>query len=118
MIEIIILHIVGDFSFLDFMPNWISSDPTFITNPTYACRLSREDSDIPFSFLDVLEPLVKGIGYFLSSTTTRTVHPYFDEFTIIPVFRIAKDFLELVKVVFVVLFFSIHVIVWIVCIPR
>ena len=106
MVEIFILHIISDFSFLDLMPNWISGDTTFITDPTDTCRLSREDSDISFSFLDVLEPFVKGISYFLSSTTTRTVHPNFDEFTIVTVFRISKDFLELVEIVFVILFFS------------
>ena len=106
MVEIVILHIISDFSFLNLMPNWISSDTTFITDPTDTCWLSREDSDISFSFFDVLEPFVKGVGYFLCSTTTRTVHPYFDKFTIVSVFRIAKDFFQLVEIVFVVFFFS------------
>ena len=117
MVEIFVLHIVSDFSFLNLMPNWISSDTTFITDPTDACWLSREDSDIPFSFLDVLEPLVKGVSYFLSSATTRTIHPYFDEFTIISVFRIAEDFLELVEIVFVILFFSWNMIFRVISIP-
>ena len=117
MVEIFILHIVSDFSFLDLMPNWITGNPTFITNPTYTCWLGREDSDISFSFLDVLEPLIKGIGYFLSPATTRTIHPYFNELTVISVFRIAKDFLELVEIVFVVLFLSCNMIFRMVGIP-
>ena len=74
------------------MPYRVTSDTTLISNPTDTCWFGREDSDISFSFLDVFEPLIKSVGYFLGTATACSIHPDFDKFTLITVFWITKDF--------------------------
>ena len=117
MVEVFVFHIICDVGSLDFMPNRVTSDTTFISDPANACRLSREDGDISFSFFDVFEPFIKGIGYFLGTATTRTVHPNLDEFSFISVFWISKDFFQLVEIVLVVFFFGCNMVFWMIGIP-
>ena len=117
MVEVFVFHIVCDVGPFDFMPYRVACYTSFISDPANACRLSREDSNISFSFFDVFEPFIKGIGYFLGTATTCTVHPNLDKFPFITVFRITKDFFQLVEIVLVVFFFSCNMVFWMIGIP-
>ena len=92
VVKVFVLNVFGDVCFLDLVPYRVTGDTTLISNPTDTCWFSREDSDISFSFLNVFEPLIKSVGYFLGTATACSIHPDFNKFTLITVFWITKDF--------------------------
>ena len=100
------------------MPNWISSDPLLISDPTNIGGLSREDGNVPLGLTNGIKPLVEGIGDFLSPIAPRSIHPDFYELALVTIFWIFKDFFELVEIVFVVLVLCIHMVERAVSIPR
>ena len=118
VIEVAIRWIVADLIRIDLLPNRISSNPLFISNPTNIGRLSWEDGNIPLGLANGFKPLVKGIGDFLSPIATRSIHPDFYKLALVPIFWIFKDFLELVEIVFIVLVLCIHMVERAVSIPR